>query len=170
MSLAERAANMREMALQARADGRGFIGLGKDGFESGVDVAVRNAAVRAVRARCGNVLGGANSRAGGRIRGRSGRRRDIVFAEARDDVEMSFLVLGATFEILAHFVDRMRAAHQGAEGGGVELRLGGKFARRGTGAHGESIAEQRKASKGRGGDASGRSRFRVRTLPKYMLR
>ena len=43
-ALIERAAKVREAAFQACADQTGFVRLGEDGFESGVNIAVRNAA------------------------------------------------------------------------------------------------------------------------------
>src|ERR1700727_2579464 len=43
-SLVERAADVREFAFDAGADGGGFVGLGENGIERGVDAAVGHAA------------------------------------------------------------------------------------------------------------------------------
>jgi hypothetical protein len=48
---------------------------------------------------------------------------------------------------LAHFVNRVCAAHQSAESRGIKLLLGRKVSRRGTGAHGERIVEETKEVK-----------------------
>jgi hypothetical protein len=58
-----------------------------------------------------------------------------LFAEAGDyAIDVSF-VFGATPEMLAHFVDRMRTAHQSSESTGVKFLFRRKLARRGMGAH-----------------------------------
>jgi hypothetical protein len=60
----------------------------------------------------------------GEVEGVAGIVEIILLAEARDHAVNVFFIFSAAFEILAHFVNRMRAAHQGAESGGVKLTFG----------------------------------------------
>ena len=83
-AMIERAAGMRERALQAGAHECGFVGLGEDDGERGVDMAVGDAASCAARALCESGPGDATGRAGERSRRRSVRRRGrTVLAGAR---------------------------------------------------------------------------------------
>jgi hypothetical protein len=54
----------------------------------------------------------------------------VVLAEARDHAVDRFFLDGAALQVGSHLVDRVRAPHQRAECGGIELLLGCKLARR----------------------------------------
>ena len=63
----------------------------------------------------------------------------LKFFEFLEHAADVFFVFGASREVFAHFVDGVRAAHQGSQRGGVKVRLGGMLSRRRR-AHGKRIA------------------------------
>ena len=63
-----------------------------------------------------------------------------IFLEARHDDLDEQLIVGAAAELLFHFMDRVCAAHEGAESNVVELGFGFELA--GAGEHGKSIEEK----------------------------
>ena len=79
---------------------------------------------------CGNVPDGATGRGCARIEGVARVVKIGALAELGDDARDEVRVIGAAREVIAHFVDRVRAAHQSAEGCGIEFFFGFEFARR----------------------------------------
>src|ERR1700730_13995684 len=104
-ALIERAANMREQVLQADTHECGFVGLGEDAIERGIDMAVGNAAAAQLpgypKTALVTGLGVLASEVGGVAR--------VVevgqFSQARDDGRNDFFVVGAAFKMLTHFMD-----------------------------------------------------------------
>lgn len=138
-ALVERAAEVREMALEARANGRGLVRFGEDCFESGVDVAIRNAASAEFAGDAKTSLATRIGVLASVVKGVAGVVEVALFAEAGDYAVDVIFAVRTTCKILAHFVNRVRAAHEGAKGSGVKLLLGRKLARRGMGTHAKSI-------------------------------
>ena len=103
--LPEGAANVREVALEARPDGCRFIRFGKDGVQCGVDVAIGYAA-RAQLAR------NAEASLAARVRVLVGKFESvariieiIAFTQLRDHRRDHVIVFGAAIEIFAHLVN-----------------------------------------------------------------
>jgi len=129
LALVELAAKVREPALEAGADERGFVGLGENGIECGFDVAVGHAAAAEVASDAVASLTAQPSVVTGELEGITCVVEIIQLTEARDHGGNQVFVFGAALEVLLHLVDRVCTAHQGALCGHVELVLGGKFAR-----------------------------------------
>jgi hypothetical protein len=129
LALIERAADMREAALEARADERGFVRFGEDGVERGFDVAVGNAAGAQFARDAKTPLAARLRVRASVVEGVAGVVEIVVLAQPGDDGRNEFGIFGAAAEVFAHFMDGVRAAHERAQGGGVKLLLGGEFAR-----------------------------------------
>ena len=123
------------MTLEPGADRCGFVGLREDGFEGRIDVVIGNAAGAEFAGDAETSLAAGIGVLARVVEGVAGVVEVALFAEAGDHAINVSFVFGAASEILAHFVDGVRAAHQGAKGGGVKLLLAGDFARRRAGAH-----------------------------------
>jgi hypothetical protein len=128
LALVELAAKVREPALEAGPDERGFVGLGEDGVERSFDVAIRDTTgaevtsdpVASLTAQAGVVTSVLESVA---------RVIEIIqLTETGNHRGNQVFVFGAAVEVLLHLVNRVRAAHQGALRGHVELVFGGEFA------------------------------------------
>jgi len=128
-ALVERAAKMREAAFYAGADQSGFVRFGKDSLQSSFDVTVGNAAGAELARDAKASLAAQFRMLIGVIERVTGVVQVFQFAQTRDDGRNEFLVLGAAFEVLLHFVDRICAAHQGAKRRIVKFLFGGNSAR-----------------------------------------
>ena len=127
-----------EFALDAQADG-GALGVIVAGFvERGVDVAVGDAAGAEVSGDAVFALAANFGALANELFGVAVVVDHAVFFEAGHDYLCEELVVGATGEEFFHFGDGVRAAHQRALRGFVELRLRFEFA--GPGKHGSRIA------------------------------
>jgi len=125
----ERAADVREAALEARADEHGFVCLGEDGVKGGFDVAVGDAARAQLAGDAKASLAAGLRVLAGVVEGVAGVVEIFMLAQPGDDGRDEFEVFGAAVEVFAHFMDGVRAAHERAERGGVKLLLGREFAR-----------------------------------------
>jgi hypothetical protein len=130
LALVEGAADAGQAPLEAGANEIGFIGLGENGGEGRLDMTVGNAAgaqfagdTKASLAAGLRVLAGVVERVAGIV-------EIFLLAKARDDPGNELVAFGAASEIVAHFVNRVGAPHEGAKRGGVELGFGGKLAGR----------------------------------------
>src|SRR5579863_4820749 len=95
LALVERAAKMRQMALDARASGCGFVGFGEDGFQRRFDVAIGNAAGAKF---AGNAEAPLTARIGvlaGEVEGVAGIVEIILLTEARDHTVDVFFIFSA---------------------------------------------------------------------------
>ena len=128
----ERAARLRELALQARADERGFVGFGENGIERGFDVAVRDAADAELAGDAETSLAAGLRVAAGIVESEFSIVEIILLSEACYDRSDEIFLLGAALEILLHFMNGVRAAHQCTQSGGVEILLSGELARGGA--------------------------------------
>ena len=124
LALIERAANVRKVSLEARADGRGLVGLGKDGVEGGFDVAVGYATSTEFAGDAEPSLAARISVLARVIEGVAGIVEVVLFTKAGNRAIDMIFGFGAAFEILPHFVNRVCATHQGTKGGGMKLSLG----------------------------------------------
>jgi len=113
-ALVELAAKVREPALEAGADERGFVGLRENGVERGFDVAVGDAAAAEVASDAIASLTAHPGVVTGEFEGVARVVEIIQLTQARDHRGNQVFALGAAFEVLLHLVDRVRAAHQGA--------------------------------------------------------
>ena len=123
---------MRELPFEALADQRNLVCVSEGGVERRLDVTVGNAA-------SAQLAGDAKTSLAAQLRmvAREVERvtrivKISLFAKPRDHDRNQVFVVGSALEILLHLVNRMRAAHQRAQRGSVEVLLGGKFARRRT--------------------------------------
>jgi len=130
----ERAAEAGEAALEAGADEGGFVGFGEDGVERGFDVGVGDAAGAEFAGDAEAAAVGMDA-AAGEVEGVADVIEIVELAKARDDGGDEFYIFGAAFEIGAHVVERVGAAHKRALRGKVKLVLGREFRGRGAGTH-----------------------------------
>ena len=128
-ALIERAAKVCQAAFYAGANQSGFVRFRKDSLHRSFDVTVGNAAgtelarnAKASLAAQFRVLIGVIERVSSVV-------QVFQFAQTRDDRRNEFLVLGAAFEVLLHFVNRICPAHQGAKRRIVKFLFGGNFAK-----------------------------------------
>ena len=137
----ERAANAAEFAFQALADERGFVLRGEHFVERGFDVAVGHAAPAELLGNAKTSLA-ANGRVGAREFASVARViEQLLLLQPIEFCTNQTFILAAAFERAAHFEDRMGAAHERANGGGVKLV--GVFGLAGA-AHGEVVSGQRR--------------------------
>jgi hypothetical protein len=131
-----------QAASQSGADQRGFVGFGEDLRDGVIDVAVGNAACAELPGNAETSLAADFYVLGGVAQGVLGVIEVIELAEAGDYGGHQIFIFGAAFEVLRHLVDGMRAAHEGALGGQVELGLGYEFVGGAALAHGMRIVEE----------------------------
>jgi hypothetical protein len=127
--LAEGASNVREAALQSRADHCSFVGFSKSCFESRVDVGIRHAPAPKLASDTEAPLPAPLSMLPGIIESIAGVIEIAAFAEPRDDGRDSFVIVSPAREIASHFINRMGAPHQRTKRSRVKLWLGMDFSR-----------------------------------------
>ena len=137
------------MPLEAGAHRRCLVRLGKDGIERGFDVAVGNAAAAQLSRDTEATLPAGLCVMANVFKRVAGVVKILLLAEARDNGGNRLLILGAAPKVIAHLVNGVRAAHQCTDSRRVQLLLGFKLARRGTGTHRESLEARRQGSKDR---------------------
>lgn len=124
----ERAVQMREPALQPRANQAGFVGFGEDRLDGGFDMAAGDATRPELTCDAEASLA-AGLRVGARVIESVARVVEIsALAQLGNDPRHEIGVVRAAGEVIAHFMNRVRAAHQRAQGRGVEFFLGFEFA------------------------------------------
>ena len=128
LALVELTAQVREPALEACTDERGFVSLDEDGFQGRFDVSVGDAAGAEIASDAVAPLTAQPSVVSGVLESVTPVVEVIQLAQARDDRRNQLFIFRAALEVLLHLVDRMRAAHQCALCGHVELMLGREFA------------------------------------------
>lgn len=128
-ALTQTASYMRKLPLQTRPNQRALVGLREHGIESGLDVAIGDAAPAKL---AGNAETALASRVG--MLASVGERvlrivEILLLPQARDHGRDDIRILRPAFEIFAHLVDGMRAPGQCAQRKGVQFLFGGYFAR-----------------------------------------
>ncbi len=128
LAFVERAAHLRQAALQARPHQSALVQLLKNRRQRRFDVTVREAAsaqiardAEATLTTCLRVAARVVERVAGVV-------QIIVLLEPLEHRPHAGLILGAALEQLTHLVDRMRTAHQRTQRDGVELRFRRKLA------------------------------------------
>ena len=135
--MVEGAAEEFEFALDAKADG-GALGVVVAGiFNGGLDLRVRDAASSEVSGDAEFTLAADFRALTNELFGVAGVVEHAVFFEASEDDLGEQFAGGAASEEFFHFVHRVRAAHEGAEGYVVEFGFGVELAR--LGEHERSI-------------------------------
>jgi hypothetical protein len=135
--LVDGAAKVGEAALEAGADESGFVGVGEDGGEGGVDVNVGDAATAEFTSDAETSLAAGLGVVAGVFEGVTGVVEVVEFAETGDHWRDEVFSFGAALEIFFHFMDGESAAHEGALSGHVELVFGAEFANGGAEGHDE---------------------------------
>ena len=131
----EGAAQVREATFEALADKYGFVGISEDGGEGGIDMFVGYATASEFACDAEAALAAGLRVVTSVFEGVASVVEVVQFAQAGDHGRDEFFFLGATLEILLHFMDREGAAHESALSGHVELVFGTKFPC-GFGSHG----------------------------------
>jgi hypothetical protein len=152
LALAKRAANVREVSLESCAYECGFVCVGENSAERGLNMLVGHAARAQLADDAETSLAPRIGVKASEVESVAGVVEVPVFAHPRDNSGDEFRVVGAAREIRAHLVNRVRAAHQYADGGIVQLLFGLEFARRRAGTHGRRIETRRRGRKD-GGEA-----------------
>lgn len=138
---------MREAPLELRANQGRLVGFASDSVEGGVDVLIGHAARAKLASDAEAALFPRLRMVPRVIEGEAGVVEVALLAQAGDHLRHQVFVLAAQRKVFAHFVDRMGSAHQGAQGGVVQLRFAGELAGSGAGAHEERMGQEKEEVK-----------------------
>src|SRR5690242_939255 len=133
LAIVDFAAEGPQLTLDALADDGGFVGAFGGFFESGLDVAVRDAASAEVAGDAELALLAAFGALASELAGIAGVVDVAVLLEASDDSLDEVFVGGTADEGFFHLGDRMRATHEDFNGGVVQGGFGVELA--GLGEH-----------------------------------
>jgi hypothetical protein len=147
LALAERTAKVREATLETSPDQFGFGRVGEHGFECSVDVPVRHTAGAEFASDAKASLAASVGALAGKFKRVTGVIKIVVLAEPGHDLRNGVFVVRAALQVGAHLVNRMGAAHEGTERGGVKLLLGCQLPGSGSSAHERSIVARKQGSK-----------------------
>jgi hypothetical protein len=117
-----------EPALNAAAEEAALVGFAGEFLEGGVDVAAGDAAGAEFAGDAERALAAIGGAVAGELAGVAGVVEIAAVLEAGEDAANGRFLTGPPLEVFPHIGDGVGAAGQRADGGGVELILGGEAA------------------------------------------